>query len=218
MKNLYYNVQLISSFLLDKTRFLLILLLILLNGNNIFSLVFCEENIENVSLNQDSNEKQSNNTYLYLGFVVALAVGILVAYLYLNGGDTGDTAASLTKNINHKQEPILEGFEAKPEAYIRVCENLAATQKGMNIELREENIKLSLKHQVAATQAEVNLKLAKGVANEYKKLEVHDTILDNRQTDLYRFLMEMFVKHPETQKDITRFTQTYPPIEPFKHK
>lgn len=194
MKKIYYNLQLISIFLLNKTYILFFIVLLLLNGNNIISLVFCDETIENLTENEISQEKKNanNNLYLYCGFALVIGV-IVILYYYYGGGDGKDPGTFFSK----KSQPL-------PLDYLYGHTRDSAEIQKLSTQLADMTAKFN---SVSNVQSQLRV--------EHNGLQNFCARLQENQTDMYGFLEKLMVRGDRNlYKDIAIFLDRHPMIPP----
>lgn len=82
MKTIYYNIQLLSSFLLERIKIFYFLIVVILYGNSVFSIILCDEgNIRPVSEIDQEKEKQK----FWISVGIFAVVSAICLYFFIKG-------------------------------------------------------------------------------------------------------------------------------------
>jgi hypothetical protein len=73
MRSLYYNIQLISSFLLNKIKILYFSIAIILYGINFFPIILCDEEIISSANETDNQKNEKQKFWISLGILIIVS-------------------------------------------------------------------------------------------------------------------------------------------------
>lgn len=82
MKNFYDNIQLLSSFLLERIKIFYFLIVVILYGNSIFPVILCDEEINHTN-NEIDQEKEKQKFWISVGIFVV--VSAICLYFFIKG-------------------------------------------------------------------------------------------------------------------------------------
>jgi hypothetical protein len=82
MKTFYYNIQLLSSFLLERIKIFYFVIALTLYGNSIFSIILCDEEITR-PISEVDQEKEKQKFWIAVG--IFTVVSAICLYFFIKG-------------------------------------------------------------------------------------------------------------------------------------
>jgi hypothetical protein len=82
IKNLFYNIQLLSSFLLERIKIFYLLLAIILYGSSFFPIILCDEEITR-PIGDNDQDKEKQKFWISVGILAV--VSAICLYFFIKG-------------------------------------------------------------------------------------------------------------------------------------
>lgn len=73
MRKVYYNIQLISSFLLNKIKILYLSLALILYGTSFLSIILCDEEVASSTNETDNQKNEKQKFWISLGILIIIS-------------------------------------------------------------------------------------------------------------------------------------------------
>lgn len=214
MKKIYYNIQLLSSFLLTYKQYILLIFTTLYMSNYIVSPIYCAADHGNYQIEQHDNNTTNSN----IGWILFLGVIVLILYMNHKGGSSpADTLIATTQPSSE----ILSSFSATAEQAPVTLDNASEVTFSnsyileLNQQFNQQKIEIAqlkqLLEDVQTTASESNASLA-SLSAEYDKLllelDEFSEKADNAEMasqHISLFLNKIAKQFPETKNEIVRY-------------